>query len=42
VRDLVAGSPFRFDLSGSLSLSGELGEWRVFELKPSSGHAARG
>lgn len=42
VRDLVAGSPFRFAFHGGLPLSPELGEWRVFELNAGSGHAARG
>lgn len=39
VRDLVAGSPFRFDFHGELALSPELGDWRVFRLCVPSGRA---
>lgn len=32
VRDLVAGSPFRFEFHSGVSLRPELGEWRVYRL----------
>jgi pimeloyl-ACP methyl ester carboxylesterase len=33
VRDLVAGSPYRFDYYTGLRLGSELGEWRIYQLR---------
>lgn len=41
VRDLVAGSPFRFDYRDKLSLRADVGEFRLFQVRGANAEAAQ-